>query len=298
MITVLLQNRLGNILFQYALGRHLEIRNGRGLRLDAFSYVQPGDPSADGLRRLLEGFDLKAEIHAPSRRRLPVSILPYRLRKRLKELYLRRAYGTSRLYVEIERAFDPTVLDLADGAVLYGFFQSEKYFRDIASVLREDLRFHGRWSDGLLERFAETIPSTSSVSVHVRRGDYLKLPGLPVCSAGYYERAVRYIQERVERPRFLVFSDDLPWCIRNLRIPECEYPALGLPSPNPFDEMRLMRLCRHHITANSTFSWWPAWLGSDPGRIVTAPATWFADTGKNTVAMADLIPREWRKIVC
>ena len=141
------------------------------------------------------------------------------------------------------------------------------------------------------------IESCHSVSLHVRRGDYasdpvfLAMHGL--CPLDYYERAVKHVSERVSDPVFFLFSDDPDWVRANLNV-HGTVEVVDQNGPDAGSEdLRLMSRCRHHIVANSTFSWWGAWLNGGAPKIVVAPQRWFADESMNAV---DLIPEAWVKL--
>ena len=163
---------------------------------------------------------------------------------------------------------------------LDGYWQAEDYFRGAASDLREAFRPTTPAPDGV-DRFTERIATRESVAVHVRRGDYVENPDAAafhgVCSLAYYRKAMSLFRERVASPRFHVFSDDPHWALDNL----CRDPDVELVPPELSGErgewhQRLMSLCAHQIVANSSFSWWAAWLNPRPDKIVVAPDPWFA----------------------
>lgn len=179
---------------------------------------------------------------------------------------------------------------------LQGFWQSEKYFSGIGEQVRRQFSFKLPL-DNKNRRVAEKISNVNAVSMHVRRGDYANhaetnaTHGL--CSMNYYQSAVRYIVERVEAPHFFVFSDDVSWTKKNLKLNfPCEFVDINHGSES-FNDMHLMSLCKHNIIANSSFSWWGAWLNKNPNKIVIAPQRWFKDSAINT---KDLIPESWVRL--
>jgi hypothetical protein len=140
---------------------------------------------------------------------------------------------------------------------------------------------------------AEEINTVNAVSLHVRRGDYVSNPRTMatngVCPLSYYDSAIRYICARVDAPHFFVFSDDMDWVRENLNIDHpCRYVDHNC-STESFNDMRLMSMCRHHIIANSSFSWWGAWLNPREDKIVIAPKKWFANSNDTK----DLLPFGW-----
>jgi hypothetical protein len=177
-------------------------------------------------------------------------------------------------YREPRYCYDP--IPYQSGLRLQGFFQSEKYF----------IRYQGLVRDLLTPKICvEQKPDTASV--HVRRGDYLLLQDKhPVLGPEYYEAAVSRLQS-LGISRFLVFSDDLPWCREYFTPPVFEV----IRDLSPIDQLALTIGCGHHIMANSTFSWWGAWLDPKPGKIVIAPKRWFGPAVERDTK--DQIPESW-----
>ena len=136
-----------------------------------------------------------------------------------------------------------------------------------------------------------------AVSLHIRRGDYVSNPVTNnyhgTCSLAYYKKAVLLLKEKIENPSFFIFSDDLLWARENLDfINDMTFIDLDKSIPD-HEEMHLMSQCKHNIIANSSFSWWGAWLNENSDKIVIAPKKWFSD---NTINTEDLIPAKWMRI--
>lgn len=183
----------------------------------------------------------------------------------------------------------PELLDV-DNSYLQGYWQTEKYFAHIAEQVRKEFTFRIPLSASD-EQLAQDIMSTNSVSVHIRRGDYIKerrRADYEVCTAVYYRRAVEYIQTHVSSPVFYVFSDDPEWGKEQNIFPEGTIFVTGHTSKDSYIDMQLMSMCRHHIIANSSFSWWGAWLGQEEDTTVLAPSTWFRYRQR-----PDIIPQNW-----
>jgi hypothetical protein len=162
----------------------------------------------------------------------------------------------------------------------------------VASTIRTDFAFRQPLT-GLNVEIAQEIAVVNSVSLHIRRGDYASNPKTlsthGTCSLAYYKEAIRKIIERVESPHLFVFSDDIDWARDNLNIDlPIRYVDHNRDSES-FNDMRLMSLCRHHIIANSSFSWWGAWLNPHEDKIVVAPNNWFANSNNTK----DLLPTGW-----
>ena len=188
--------------------------------------------------------------------------------------------------------FDPSVLSAPRDAYLDGYWQSEQYFLDAAERIRADFTFPAPADDrnaDLLKKIRET---PSAVSVHVRRGDYASdaktnaYHGL--MGVDHYRRACAVIREAVDSPEYFVFSDDPAWCRGNLELEGATFVDWNT-GPTSWEDMRLMSTCRHHILANSSFSWWGAWLSKEEG-VTVAPRRWFLTPDNNT---KDLLPSHW-----
>jgi hypothetical protein len=191
--------------------------------------------------------------------------------------------------------FDGSILELPDNVCLEGFWQSEKYFLDIRDILHKEFTLRNALEGGDLQ-LAERIQACNSVSLHFRRGDYLSNPHAArhhgTCGPDYYGRAVRYIGEKVTSPHLFVFSDDPEWTRANMKYDLPTTFVSGVDPTGDGRDLTLMSMCRHHIIANSSFSWWGAWLGDDPGKTVIAPLRWFADPAQDA---SDIIPLGWIK---
>jgi hypothetical protein len=292
MIGVRLQGGLGNQLFQYAVGLRLALRHRTTLTLDLSALGESGVETA---RRFeLDAFAIEARrVSTPTRFRL--GSWAGRARRRIGALRGDRGPLGLRRIVERGYAFDATLLDAPDDVYLEGYWQSEKYFQDAEPVLRSQLRFVPS-PDPDIREWMRRLQRVEAVAIHVRRGDYVtgshhsRVHGvLPI---DYYRAAVTELSRRTSRPEFFVFSDDLGWCASNLRLP-CPFTVVDGARGRSRDDLRLMTLCRHHVVANSAFSWWGAWLGASAPGIVIAPHRWFLDA---TIDTRDLIPADWTRL--
>ena len=289
MIVMRLKGGLGNQLFQYALGRALSLSKNTTLQLDTSSF------KSDTLREYrLDAFNIAASTSD----QLPFFATDGRAKhfntliQGIRGLF----FKPYQIIKEKSFSFDPSVLECSDHAYLDGFWQSEQYFASFAQDIRKDLSLKMPLQ-GDLKDLAEQISLANAVSLHVRRGDYVSNPTTTayhgVCSAQWYEEAAKIMEEKVSQPTFFVFSDDYEWAKENLRF---NSPAVFIaPSPDgqECNDMHVMSLCKHHIIANSSFSWWGAWLNPSPSKIIIAPKNWFVAGPKNT---NDLIPSSWIRI--
>ncbi len=286
MIIVNLKGGVGNQLFQYALGRKLAIKNNSILKLDV-----------DGLDRANKIGDIYR----------PFALDAYNIKKEIANAeeikMIKYQYGilskgwrwfSAKILKKTNILFDSTVLDWTGNIYLDGYWQSPNYFSDIRNVLLQELTLTAFLSPNAAI-FSEKISETNSVSLHVRRGDYVKNPRVlkefGVCSIEYYRLAIKKIETLVDSPTYFVFSDDMDWVKENLPLGDN---VIFVKGENIADteELVLMSKCKHNIIANSSYSWWGAWLNQNVNKTVVAPTPWF-----NTEPYdRDLIPNSWIQI--
>jgi hypothetical protein len=271
-----LSGGLGNQLFQYYTGLALSLKNDEKLYLDLESF------QFDELRK----FELYPLVD--------LNILT-KIRKKIISVKLKLKLIMS--YYEKSLAFNKEVLKL-NNCILNGYFQSEKYFFDIRSVILSNMKKIMERELSMNERaVAKELRSSNSVSIHVRRGDYInsslvnRVHG--VCSLSYYKSAIKYLKEVVEHElEFHIFSDDLAWCRENFTfLNNTTFYNSTLKSP--FLDILLMSSCRFNIIANSSYSWWGAWLNEYENKIVIRPSKWFEDETRDS---STICPKEWIKI--
>lgn len=288
MVIVRIQGGLGNQLFQYALARSLSKRTGQTFKLDFTSYGHD-ELRKPGLRSFRAQF--------PVAGRLEISQLKYGLKEHFLAKLMRKEPTKGATYIqEKSHSFDKSILSLKAPAYLDGYWQSEKYFHDFGDLIRSELILR----DGLPKsssHWEQKIGDCESISIHVRRGDYVANPAnhsiFGICSPEYYIRSVDLIQSSLPNAHLFLFSDDPNWVRENL-VPKLGNKAEVMPvSEDPAQDMYLMSRCRHNIIANSTFSWWAAWLNPNPGKVVVAPSVWFKQAERES---PDLIPREWKRL--
>jgi len=198
---------------------------------------------------------------------------------------------TSYVYEEKDFKYNPETENLPDYVDLFGYFQTEKYFKKNEDEIRKNLVFkedHTNFINNYISKINEVNEGRPKISVHIRRTDYLSLGELhPVCSLNYYNQAVEIFGKEAI---FLIFSDDLEWAKENFKGENFLFVEIG----DPFKELCLMSKCDHHIIANSSFSWWGAWLNQKKDKKVIAPSLWFGKSmNKDT---SDIYCEEWIKI--
>ncbi len=277
-VTVALAGGLGNQMFQYAAGRAVAERDQRALVLDD-RILSRRLPGVTPREYALDIFKIDAPL--------------------VSQLDPAEVHGAPAPFLIAERnqRVGPEIFarNECPHIYLYGVWHSEKYFRGIAGRLRADFRLRPCAAG---DSWAEAIASSAMpVCLHVRRGDYLGQAGKHMGFIGedYYRRAVDRIAEQVARPEFFIFSDDIAWCEQNLRL---DYPqsfvrhAASAEACTALD-LGLMMQCRHFIIANSSYSWWAAWLAPNPQKVVVAPAQWFCDERYDAT---DIVPEEWLRL--
>ena len=250
--------RLGNQLFQFSatigvakmrgFSPVFPIENSR-----IFRKTGPIDPVTGqrlGTRcELLECFDLPEEFFVNS-----------------------SSIQTAHRFHETDFNYNPSIQTISDGTDLFGYFQNERYFLNVRNDLLDILKFKKQHKIEAND-FLSSLNKKDMVSVHIRRGDYLHLPDLhPLCTVDYYNQAIDFLSE--QKSNFLIFSDDIQWAKENIKTPNPVYVEIK----NPYVELYLMTRCNHHIIANSSFSWWGAWLSTKEGQRVIAPSKWFGES--------------------
>jgi len=284
---------LGNQMFQYAVGRALSLERRVPLYLDTqdFSgYTLHNGFELDCI------FNIKAQLATD---REIKDILGWRANSPIRQQLLfkkqlRKLRG-SKMFVDTQFSSWNQISEVPDAAYLMGNWQTEKYFYKAQDAIRLDFTFKQPITECNAE-LIDLINGSVSVSLHIRRGDIASNPislafhGL--CSLGYYQKALEYVTDRVANPTFFIFSDDIPWARENLRLKHSCYYVENNKGIESYNDMRLMSLCQHHIIANSSFSWWGAWLNSNPNKIVVAPKVWaVADFDTS-----DIVPDAWIKL--
>ena len=295
MIIVQLTGGIGNQLFQFAIGKALSIKLNQKLLIDISSFQW--DPLRNfSLDKILNRYALattedivkvKSTIPRFTERifyKLIGKEIPYYKRTHIKEIAFTFdenffLYSSKHLYLE-------------------GYWQSEKYFNFVRKEILSAFNLVNYPMSESMQLFKQKIEhATNSVSIHVRRGDYELNPETNtfhgVCSLEYYERAMKEIEKKVSHPTYFVFSDDKNY-VREIFGSSVQVEIVeGIPLDE--EELLLMSFCKHQIIANSSFSWWGAWLNQYKQKIVIAPNDWFLNKEMQQQSV-DLIPESWVKL--
>lgn len=288
MIISELNGGLGNQLFQFAIARNLSLKLNIPFKLDISIYN-----SNTNLRQYnLSVFSFKNTLADHT----DISFFSPNKAKGIARIIqtLKKTYYRPVVIEEQNFKFNEDVLGYTNNNIyLKGYWQSEKYFSDIRSTLLDDLKITmplRKSNEVLLDK----MQSKKSVALHIRRGDYVSNEKVAnyhgTCSLDYYYNAINYIAQSNEEIVIYVFSDDIAWVKANLKTKHTIY---CVENNLNYEDLRLMSSCNHNIIANSSFSWWGAWLNQSSDKVVIAPKNWFINTAINTI---DLLPETWIKL--
>jgi hypothetical protein len=292
MLVVKLQGGLGNQMFQYAFGLSASKKMNVPLCLDLSFYNQN-----HGLTPRSYALD----IFGGQTKIADGKIIDSFFRPGLLQRVLNKAgLYKHTVYHEKTMRFDKGVFDVSPPVYFEGFWQSEQYFSSIESELRAAFIFKKTLNPQSQKIADELAKQPHAISVHVRRGDYVtsattnELHG--VCSISYYQKAITSIKQQVKDPVFYFFSDDSDWVAQNLIVANDNAVLVQHnQGGDSWQDVALMSKCNHHIIANSSFSWWGAWLNPSKEKIVIAPEHWFAKQS-NAPDSRDILPSSWQQI--
>ena len=295
---VKLKGGLGNQMFQYAMARAVAYRSNLPLKLD-MEYFENGGLHQYRLGHfnIIEDFATEDDIKQfkPSRKQT-IAFAIYKIKEKFSPWY---DWRKKTVIKERSFLFNPDILKIRGSVYLDGYWQSEKYFADISHIIR--CEFTIKYEPNSANRqILKKIDDTNSVSLHVRRGDYATNPKTlqmhGVLSLDYYMNALDLISEKIKEPHIFIFSDDIFWVKKNLKSALPLYFVEHNGKGQDYEDLRLMSRCKHHIIANSSFSWWGAWLSENPHKIVIAPNQWFSEERMKKMGENDIIPKNWIKI--
>lgn len=289
MVVGTITSGLGNQLFQYAIARHLSVLNHTPLYFDTRFY-RSDYAEESGRSFKLDKFNIDY--------REPNSLL-YTAFKGMK-LFPDRTFKP--FFVQIKEKhyhFDPDVLKSKALLInLKGYWHSEKYFKPVSHLIRNELTFNNVSSENFEQYRQQVIRAENSVAVHIRRGDYVNHPEFSktfgFLGLRYYESAIALIKAKLEKPSFFLFTDDKQW-VKDHFNDRDDFNFVELKGPEAdLDDLHLMSLCKHNIIANSSYSWWGAWLNRNDEKVVLAPKDWFRN--QPLWDTKDLLPESWIKI--
>ena len=282
-IKLKLTGGLGNQMFQFATGYSIAKKKNIELNLDLSWFNR---------RNLHNGFELDNVFDIYSK----INFLnkPFSFKRfKLKELFIKidRTYKT---FDEPYFHYTSEIDNIPEHSFLRGYWQSEIYFKEYKNEIKNIFTFN-RSLNGENNKIAQDIINNKSVSIHIRRGDFLlkRNHKHQVDLTKYYSEAIKIVKKNYTSPKFYIFTDDFDWVSKNNLI-NSNYVFVNInQGMNSFIDMQLMSLCNINILANSSFSWWGAWLNNNNDKTIFAPKNWFSDKSINT---DDLIPKTWNKI--
>jgi hypothetical protein len=293
MIITSLNSGLGNQMFQYAAGKALAAHHKTNLKID-ISWYKDLKSMASFRSYELDVYNLNIEIASDTERRAfthpPAAGFWNRLKNKINRSlppHKRQVYNEPHFHI------DPNFYSARKNTLLIGYWQSEFYFKDIAKEIRDDFSIEIP-EDPVNTAWIKKIEAVEAVCIHVRRGDMVHNQYVASihgsCDLNYYQEAIHKISHQLDKPEFFIFSDDPAWCKENLKLDAPHHYISNNQGMSSYIDIQLMRRCKHHIIANSTFSWWGAWLGEFEKKIVIFPRRWF-NTDK--LDAKDVTPKEW-----
>jgi hypothetical protein len=288
MIIIKIQGGLGNQMFQYALGRNLSLIHNVPFKIDS-SYLRSANQS--GRSFCLDNFNAVLDEATEE------EINAYRstFQKILDRLRLESKKKKISDILRNPDIFYQNVLNRSDG-YFDGFWNNEKYFKERENVIKQDFKLKKPFEQKALEMSKKIDSEQNATSLNIRRGDYISIQKIAnvfnELNFSYYEQAMKIILEKHSDAHFFISSDDIGWVKENF--PK-NYPVTFVSCPEivDYEELTLMSLCKHNIIANSTFSWWAAWLNQNLNKIVIAPKKWYRDDKLN---LGNKIPNTWIQI--
>lgn len=268
---------MGNQMFQYAYGRMLAHKHKTKFKI---YFDDCGFGWAEHSKRLtLTNFNIEAEEATEKDRALHICDS-----KKLLARFFHKINRTIRGLHYIGdgarvHTYHWDALQAPDNSFTDGFWQSHIYFESIAPVIRKEFSISQPLSDHA-KKIEQQIKKSDSISIHVRRGDYLQqTQTYVICDVDYYKRALKELKKKVHNPVVFVFSNDADWVKKYLKL---EVPAVVVENTQAYEDMHLMSCCKHNISSNSTFGWWGAWLNDNPDKIVILPERWLTDEKVDT----------------
>lgn len=294
---VKLNGGLGNQMFQYAFAYALSKKNKIQLILD-FWWFEAVKSHVNVTPRTFELDVFNIDYKIATEEALSQVIRENNQSKFQKILWkifkIKKCKPKKNVYVQKSAfEFNKNLFNSTEYLYYDGYFQNEKYFKDYRNEILKCFSL----KDALDEKnqsALELIQSSNAVSLHIRRGDYVTLDFVNkvhgTCSLDYYKKAIEYILKHVKNPHFFLFSDDIEWVVANLKI-DYPYTVIDFNRDKGWLDLNLMKHCKHNIIANSSFSWWGAWLNENSDKIVIAPKKWLATKQK-----CDILPKEWIKL--
>jgi len=281
LIIVKIIGGLGNQMFQYAYAKVLQQKG----------YTVKIDISAFETYKLHGGYQLdkyNIDLKISTKEENDKFYKNHFIAKTLRRL----GFDNSNIIQEKSLAFDEKLLNIKNYNYISGYFQNEMYFKEIKEILLKEFTLNLDKSKYTNKIENEILDSKDSCAIHIRRGDYSNSTNINihgVCDLAYYDKAISFINSKYDDLKYFIFSDDILWVKENLKMRNAIYYIDSEEKRTPHEDMYLMSLCKNNIIANSSFSWWGAWLNKNDEKIVIAPKRWFSD---------DTLEKQSKNIVC
>jgi virulence-associated protein VapD len=282
---------LGNQMFQYALGRKLSLVNNDIFKLDISDYNKQNS-HATKREYKLKFFNILENIAEEK------EVIKLKGGKLLNNKIFNKLGIRYKTYIKekITNVFDPKILNLKGNIYLEGYWQNEKYFKDIRNILLKEFTLKNN-PPQIFYELLDDIKNMNSVAIHIRGGDYVKDKETSkfhgILSIDYYTKAIKIFIEKLKDPKFFVFTDDTEYANMILNELKINYVLVNQHNLADYEELILMSNFKNFIIANSSFSWWGAWLSDYKDKIVASPSIWFADSKLSSI---NLSPDSWIKI--
>lgn len=292
MIIVKISGGLGNQLFQYSFGRYLSGKFNTELKFD----IQTNYTSSDFTSRSVGLGNFNINLNLATKKEIyefkyfDNEFIARIERKLVQKLpFLNRRYVVQNL-----NKSQKNDQNYKNDCYYDGYWQSENYFKPIASILKQEFISNFKpILDDTNSFFLQEIRNSESISIHIRRGDYISIESnksrFSTCSLKYYEKVINYLKDKINLPLFFIFSEDIDWVKNNFKGEH--FRMVTNNSKSPEIDLFLMSNCKHNIIANSSFSWWGAWLNCNKEKVIIAPEKWY--NGKLNDSTMDLIPETW-----
>ncbi len=285
MIITKLKGGLGNQMFQYSTGIMLSQKTSTALLLDISWFHKPKND-------IERNFDLN-QFNITAKEVVYKQGIIESIKKSFNQKILNNHHFDfePKFLQEIE-----TKIKQNKNVYIEGYFQSEENFKEIRETLLKELSLKDEFKSDEFKKLEQQFKNEESVSVHIRRGDYTKNPSVTkyhgICSVEYYQNAIKEIQNKTSNPIFYFFSDDPKWIEENFPQKE-NFKIISGKNLSASEELFLMSVCKHNIIANSTFSWWSAWLNQNHDKVVISPTPW---VDKSPNPHKNIIPKTWIQI--
>jgi len=289
MVIVRLRGGLGNQMFQYAMGKRIALHYNTNVKLDLTSLLKKG--KKDSRPYQLHIFNIEEDFF------INPKLIEFLYKNKLNfvtQLIKRiKGRGIKKIKEQSFSVQEDLITNPQDNRVYTGYWQSEKYFKEVRDEILKDFSFKEELSPGA-QNILDNIKTKNSVCVHVRRGDYVGDDFFQSMGLDYFKKASDYLNEHNSDLHFYIFSDDTEWCKENIKL-DYDFTIVDYKTDKIRykEDLQLMSLCNHFIISASSFSWWAVWLGSHDNKMVVAPKKWFLDT---SVDVSDLVGENWVRI--